>query len=343
MNFGGTIRLNRVGVCVIIGACVLFLLYINTSSIDGQKTETGKSTDAVNLRKLLAAAIKVSKKGGDEVSAVKKGNDIDEKSKGNTIEGVKDPVTKADYNSHCVMYYSLTRFFPGVKIVSEEHKDESDCGTNVSIVGDFDDVKDAHGLDDHYVPAEDITVWIDPLDATKEFTEDKLKYVTTMVCIAVKGEPIIGVIHKPFDEPETYWAWRAKGNSKNLSYNKLSSTAANKIIVSMSHAGAVKNVSEQAFGKNAEIIPAAGAGYKSIEVANGNVDAYVHITHIKKWDICAGDAIIQALGGKMTTLSNSKIDYSSSENYRNEKGLLATMEKHDWYLQKLNSVMKNLV
>ena len=41
-----------------------------------------------------------------------------------------------------------------------------------------------------------------------------------------------------------------------------------KIIVSLSHAGTVKNVSEQAFGKNIEIISAAGAGKLSLLVTS---------------------------------------------------------------------------
>lgn len=41
-----------------------------------------------------------------------------------------------------------------------------------------------------------------------------------MVCIAVKGKPIIGVIHKPFSK-ETSWAWVGKGMSKDLKSTKV--------------------------------------------------------------------------------------------------------------------------
>lgn len=37
-----------------------------------------------------------------------------------------------------------------------------------------------------------------------------------MVCIAVKGMPSIGVIHKPFESKQTYWAWTNHGSSSNL-------------------------------------------------------------------------------------------------------------------------------
>ena len=41
-----------------------------------------------------------------------------------------------------------------------------------------------------------------------------------MVCVAVKGQPVIGVRHKPFLESQsrTFWAWVDTAKSSNLEY-----------------------------------------------------------------------------------------------------------------------------
>lgn len=116
MNFGGTVRLNRMGVCIIIGACCLLVLYINSNGMESLKTAPGKNTGSVNLKSLLVAAVEVAIKGGKEIAAVRNTSNNGERSKGKTKEGVNDPVTKADYNSHCVMYYSFIHSFPKIKV-----------------------------------------------------------------------------------------------------------------------------------------------------------------------------------------------------------------------------------
>lgn len=76
-------------------------------------------------------------------------------------------------------------------------------------------------------------------------------------------------------------------------------------------------------------------GYKTLEVATGRVDAYLHITAIKKWDICAGNAIIDAMNGKMTTKFNKQIDYQDVANVENNEGLITTILNHDLFIGKL--------
>lgn len=45
---------------------------------------------------------------------------------------------------------------------------------------------------------EDLTVWIDPLDGTKGFTEGHIHHITCIIGISVKNRPRLGIIHKPF-------------------------------------------------------------------------------------------------------------------------------------------------
>ena len=44
----------------------------------------------------------------------------------------------------------------------------------------------------------EFTVWVDPLDATKEYSEGFLDHVTVLVGIALGKKAVAGVIHQPF-------------------------------------------------------------------------------------------------------------------------------------------------
>lgn len=70
-------------------------------------------------------------------------------------------------------------------------------------------------------------------------------------------------------------------------------------------------------------------------VVNGTFDIYLHATAIKKWDICAGNAIIHTVEGKMTTIKGENINYSAGSNVKVTDGLLVTRYDHNYYLSKL--------
>ncbi|KAG8198926.1 hypothetical protein JTE90_015134 [Oedothorax gibbosus] len=308
-------------------------MYVGDSKNDNSLTEL------VSLKHLLSVCVNAAESGGMKVRDVRMGSSFKEFSKGKTKEGANDPLTYGDLLSHRIMLYSLKKSFPHIKVISEEHDGNElqphDVGPPVSSWLPVDNF-----AEDVFIPTKDILVWIDPLDATQEYTENLVQYVTTLVCVAVKGKPVIGVIHRPFQNV-TFWGWVGKGTSSPLLGSKTKQDAvekAPKIIVSRSHAGKVKEVARAAFGPDTEVTPAGGAGFKALQVAENQADAYIHVTLIKKWDICAGDALLRALGGEMTTLDGNPIDYGDPNNLKNEKGLIATTHDHEKYVQKLASL-----
>ena len=202
-----------------------------------------------------------------------------------------------------------------------------------------------------------MTVWIDPLDATHEYTEggekpELLKFVTVMVCIAVRGKPVAAVVHQPYEqnridraEGVTKWAWVGHGISEALvadtdpppkDHTKV------RVISSRSHSGDVKEVANKAFsnsGKSVEHLVAAGSGYKVLQVVERHADLYLHTTAIKKWDICAGNAILNAVDGRMTTRHGVEIDYSFTGSAVNTDGLVVALnENFEDYIQRLRVV-----
>ena len=73
--------------------------------------------------------------------------------------------------------------------MSEErgHGDSKNPPDDIVISDIVNISNDLYNSEDEVVSTEDVLVWVDPLDATQEYTENLTKYVTTMVCVVIKG------------------------------------------------------------------------------------------------------------------------------------------------------------
>ena len=131
---------------------------------------------------------------------------------------------------------------------------------------------------------ESLVTWVDPLDATQEYTEGLTQYVSVMACLTQDGKPKAGILHFPFRN-ETW----SVIDGEWLERPSMSFQPPETIMVSRSYAGNIKQILN-----GFEIVPADGTGYKAANVLKGNALAYVHVTDIKTWDICALDAMFRA-------------------------------------------------
>jgi len=324
------------------------------------RTKDAKIVDLVNidLKELISYSILAAERGGYAVERIYNERKLFIQSKGKTAEGAEEVLTQADVISHLLIYETLQRL-PGIreKIVSEESAArllsndlEQYKLNNYDVwLSNQRAVKDIPSIS---VPLSSVTIWVDPLDATQEFTEGLREYVSVMICIAVDGKPKFGIIHRPFLR-DTVWGLIGYGTHPKLRRANTASQASgptaenassNVVVVSRSHSGAVRQLLEKAgsFGPRSKFViePAGGSGYKTLRVLNGTAFAYVHSTAIKKWDLCAADAVIRAAGGRITTLNGDDITYFSKNDVLVDKGILVTLNEHFEFLAQLKNAAK---
>ena len=156
-----------------------------------------------------------------------------------------------------------------------------------------------------------------------------------------------GVIHFPLLN-ETVWGYVTPSGRRVVSPasmgegDPLPVSRHSKIIVSRSHTDSVEKLVSD-MGPDVTVTQAGGAGYKSVAVARKDFDAYLHTGAIKKWDICAPNALLKAVGGDLTGLQGQIIRYGMNDDPVITHGLAATSENHAELLKRLKLLVKERI
>ena len=195
---------NRVGVVLLLALALLVFLFLLYTGRAGRSEYVDET---VKISELLAAAVQLAEVGGDKIVEIRKMDDkqIGQLSKGLTKEGRDEYVTMGDQMSHQIITSGFRHLWPHLHYRSEENDHGPAKRTSSSKIDLTNAEISAVAKRDEAVAMDQVAVWIDPLDATQEYTEGAkdpalLQFVTVMICIAVDGKPIAGVIHEPYTE-----------------------------------------------------------------------------------------------------------------------------------------------
>jgi 3'(2'), 5'-bisphosphate nucleotidase len=219
---------------------------------------------------------------------------------GHTVRRKADasPVTEADHASEAIILEGLRRLTPHVPVVSEEE---------VSKIG--------AGFGHENAPKR---FWlVDPVDGTKEFVARRGEF-TINIGLVEDGRPVLGVLQAPMSGttyaaagPGTAAVQRKDGERQPIQARRRPATGL-VVLASRSHGDKPATLAFLEDYKVAER-RLMGSAIKFALIAEGVGDLYPRFGPTMEWDTCAGQAILEAAGGVVTTLSGKPLRYGKRD------------------------------
>lgn len=208
------------------------------------------------------------------------------------MQGKNDPQTEADRSVQRCIVASLSKQFPGVTIIGEEGATDLKDVPSDFIITDFDQEFLKNQCPDALanINEKDLVVWVDPMDGTSEYTEGILECVTVLIGLAVQNQTVAGIIHQPYFKRgadqigRTIWGMKGLGcggfERKPYVKGELIATT------TRSHSNELVQSALQAI-EPTKILRVGGAGYKVLQLLEGDAHAYIFASAgCKKWDTC---------------------------------------------------------
>ncbi|KAM4529784.1 3'(2'),5'-bisphosphate nucleotidase 1 isoform 2-T2 [Fundulus diaphanus] len=299
------------------------------------------------VMRLVASAYSVAEKAGAIVRKVLHSGELGIVEK----TGANDLQTLADRLAQKSICASLSRRFPKITIIGEEDLPSEEVQEDMIEKGQAEEILQKSCPEEYRaIKEEELVVWVDPLDGTKEYTEGLLDNVTVLIGIAYGGRAIAGVINQPFYNYQlgaeaalgrTMWGMLGLGAFGF----QLQEVPADRRVVTTTRSHSNKTVTDCVNAMEPhEVIRVGGAGNKIIQLIEGKASAYVFASPgCKKWDTCAPEAVLHAVGGKLTDMFGNPYGYNADVKHMNSAGVLATLRNHDYYVSRVpQSVLQAL-
>ena len=241
------------------------------------------SDPAAGLAYLLQGARTLCLAAGAVILEVYRSDfDIADKSDGS-------PVTEADARAEALILAGLRALDPSIPVVAEES------------------VASGH------VPQIGREFWlVDPLDGTREFISRNGEF-TVNIALVRDGVPVLGVVYAPAIDA-LYEGAQGLGALGTVDGVRQPITARRPpaegltVVASRSH-GDMDQVSRFLGGRSVASLLQVGSSLKLCRVAEGAADLYPRLGRTMEWDIAAGQAVLEAAGGRVETLDGVPLRY----------------------------------
>ena len=242
--------------------------------------------------RMLAALEALAARAGEAIMKVYAGRIVAE------YKDDYSPVTEADTAAEAIILDGLKTIAPDIPVIAEE----------AFSAGHVPDVANGH-------------FWlVDPLDGTREFIEKNGEF-TVNIALIEDHRPVFGVVHAP--ALGTTYAGRVGGGA----ILRKGDAAAGPIRVRTLPDGGITVVASRRHGDPEKIAGFlegrrvaetrnAGSSLKFCLVAAGEADLYPRFGRTMEWDTAAGQAVLEAAGGKVTTLDGEPFRYGK-DGYEN--------------------------
>jgi 3'(2'), 5'-bisphosphate nucleotidase len=259
-----------------------------------------------DLQNLLPQLVSLSRQAGREILAVYQ-SDFEVQHKAD-----QSPLTLADLRAHTVLVNALRALTPSIPILSEEASDIAFAE------------RSAWRL--HWL--------VDPLDGTREFVSRNGEF-TVNIALIEQHRPVLGVVHVPTRDI-TFSGLGGLGAFKQIMDDppvriqaQLPAAQPLRVVSSRSHAKEGGEDYQSLLGPYTLV--KVGSSLKFCIVAEGAADLYPRLGNTSEWDTAAGQAVLEAAGGRVVDLQGHALRYNTRAGLLNPHFVAFADPSRDWW------------